>query len=94
MSTPKRTTAYPGWMVALAASFEAPAFKRRVVLEFADGTAALRARNSLRGFIKAMEIEGMLRDYPNFQTVRLVIDGACLQVLHVDEYLPQPKDVT
>lgn len=91
MSTPKRITAYPDWMLALARSFEAPEFKREVVLEFPDPAAALRARNSIRGFITALEIAGMLNDYPNFQTARLVLDGVRLHIMHVDVYLPQPK---
>lgn len=93
MSTPKRLSAYPDWMLELAASFEAPALKRKVTLTFPDASAARRARNGLRGFINALERSGMLNDYPNFQTVRLVIDDGRLHILHVNEYLPRPTEI-
>lgn len=91
MSTPKRLTSYPNWMMDLARSFEAPTFKREATLDFPDAISARRAQNSIRGFITALERANMLNDYPNFQTVRLVLEDTRLHIMHVDVYLPQPK---
>lgn len=92
MATPRRLEAYPNWMLNLAQSFdrvEAPV--RREVIHADNPAMARRYRQQLYGFIRALEREGILKDYPNFSTVRLVLDGADLHIMHVDEYLPQPK---
>ena len=89
MATPRRLEAYPDWMLAVARRFENG--DRRVTLNAGSPAMAKRYRQQLYGFIRAMERDGMLSQYPNFQTVRLVIEGDSLHILHVDEYLPQPK---
>lgn len=91
MATPRRVTSYPDWMLRLAQRFENGATE--VVIETEEESLARRYRQQIYGFIRALEREGMMGDYPRFAAVRLAIRGTNLHVMHVDEYLPPPKGI-
>lgn len=92
MPTPKSPESYPDWMLRIANDFECGVRKR--VLEFDTPAAALSVRRQIYGLRDALVHSGQRASYPNFQTVRVRVVGNRVEVLHVDEYLPQPKETS
>lgn len=74
--------------MALANEFEEGLDTRTFLLP--DHKAALRLRQQLYGFIRALGRSDALKDYPRFQTVRIVVDENELTIMHVDRFIPQP----
>lgn len=95
MTTAKVLESYPNWFMALANEFEPglahdEAIKSKVYI-LPDRKAALRLRQQLYGFLRAIRREATTM-YPNFLTVRIVIEANELHILHVDKFIPQPPE--
>lgn len=95
MASPKALESYPNWFIALANEFEPGlahdvAIKSKVYL-LPDQKAALRLRQQLYGFLRAIRREAASM-YPHFLTVRIVIEANELHILHVDKFIPQPPE--
>lgn len=93
MSHSRRVETYPEWMLRLAARFEAPSFERKVELTLPDKPTAQRYRQQLHGFRDAMEHSGLIAQYPNFRSVRMLVKDKTLTLIHADDFLPPPIGV-
>ena len=88
MPSSKHLTSYPDWFMTLANDFESGVDTRTYILP--DHKSALRLRQQLYGFLRALRRDNVLTQYPRFQTVRIIVAENELTLQHVDNFIPQP----